>query len=149
MSDVLDDGTVADVTCPTLTVQPGGSVVCMYTASPVDDSATLNTATVSMTGTGTQTATAPVSFTAVRNGDEDVTLADTRLEYSESISDTTPVDQAEEFFCSANEADYTNGSYSYTEKNTATLTGENTDRDQGRHRHRHLHPGQVGRDEDR
>ena len=58
MTDVLNDGTVATVTCPAGSVPAGGSLTCGYVATPGGATATLNTATVS-TSFGDIVATAP------------------------------------------------------------------------------------------
>jgi uncharacterized repeat protein (TIGR01451 family) len=127
VTDVLDDDTEATVDCDALVIPAGGSVECSYTANPADATATLNTATITMGGfTEPITATADVVWDEQRNGDDTVTLADERIDYSQSISSTTTLNEPETFFCSSNEGDYTNGAYSYTETNTATLTGDDT-----------------------
>jgi glycine cleavage system H lipoate-binding protein len=126
VTDKLDDGTIASVDCPNLTVPAGESIICTYTASPTKD-ATLNTATVSAPGNQDVEATAPVSYTAKVIGDEKVTLADERFDnFSEEISDTTTKTFPETFTCSSDPADYNDGKYDFTETNTATLTGPNT-----------------------
>ena len=123
VSDVLNDGTTASVNCSTNTVPALSSVTCDYTASPAGDSATLNTATVSAPGNNPQVATAAVSFTENLIGYDSGTLSDPRFDYSETISGDTTKTFPETFDCSSDANDYTNGSYSYTETNTATLNG--------------------------
>jgi predicted XRE-type DNA-binding protein len=123
VSDALNDGTTAAVSCPSNTVAPGGTVKCTYSATPTDDSATLNTATVSATGNPDQTATAGVSFTETLFGSDSGTLADDRFSYSETVSDDTTVTFDESWTCSEDWADYTNGEYTLNELNIATLNG--------------------------
>jgi hypothetical protein len=124
VSDVLNDGTVTSVTCDTDTVPAGGTVDCTYTASPADDSATLNTATVSATGNPDQTATADLAFTENLIGYDSGTLSDDN-EFNPNaptvISGDTTWTYAQTFTCSSDQADYTNGSYSFEVPNTATL----------------------------
>jgi hypothetical protein len=51
VADVLDDGTVADLSCEgTLEVPADDAASCFYTALPLDGSAVLNTATVGFAG---------------------------------------------------------------------------------------------------
>jgi hypothetical protein len=135
VSDELSDGTGATVDCDagtggnqtTGTIPAGGSVTCSYTASPGDGSATLNTATVKAAGNSDQTATAGVSFTPKVTGDQDVTLADPRFNYSKLISASTTKVFPETFRCPTTEqVRYVNGKYEFTVTNTATLKGNTT-----------------------
>lgn len=123
--DELDDGTVADVDCPTDTVGAGETVVCDYTAETAE--AEENEATVSSPGTEDVTATASVDYTANVIGDEEVTLEDERFDYSETIDETTTVTFDEPFECPTDATLYEAGELSFTEVNVATLSGENTD----------------------
>lgn len=131
LSDVLNDGTVATITCPitndnTGTAPANGSVDCTYSASPLDASATENTATVtSEVGGGSTT----VGFTWSVNviGDDAVTLSDPRVAYSELISQTTVEIFPEIFTCPADQSLYIDGVYTETYTNTAYLDGDNTD----------------------
>ncbi len=123
VSDVLNDGTPVSVTCDIYTIPAGGTASCTYEASPTGTSATLNTATVSADGNADQTATATVSFIETLIGEDSGTLADVRFDYSETISGDTTKTFTETFICSSDASDYTDGSYSYTETNTATLNG--------------------------
>ena len=127
VADVLNDGTTASVTCPNSSVAAGGSVVCTYSASPAGMTATLNTATVSVTGQSAVVATAPVSFTANVSGDASTTLADARFTYSQSISNSATVPFPETFTCPSDASLYNaSGIYTVTHPNTATLTGAST-----------------------
>ena len=120
--DFLDDGTEADVSCPTYTVPAGGSVVCTYVAEPADDSATLNTATVSADGNADQIATDGIDWTENLTGFDTARLVDERFDYDEWISATTQLIEPEPFECSADFADYgEDGFYSFTETNVAEL----------------------------
>ena len=85
VTDQLNDGTVATVSCPTDTVPANGSVTCSYTASPAGATATANVATVT-SSVGGATANAAVSFAANVIGDNSVTLGDARFCYSQVIS---------------------------------------------------------------
>ena len=128
VSDVLNDTTVATVSCPSDTVAALGTVTCTYTASPADDSATQNTATVSAAGNPDQTATAAVSFADNLIGDDEVSVdddRDTEGQFPASILSSTTFDYNETFTCSSNQADYTNGVDTDQYPNTATLTGDN------------------------
>lgn len=108
VADALDDGTPGTVTCPgtgnaTGTVPAGGSLACAYTASPTAGTATLNTATVTVTspaGVSGGTATAPVAFVVKKQyGDQTVLLADPRFSYIKIISAATTVTFPETFSC--------------------------------------------------
>jgi hypothetical protein len=126
VSDQLNDGTVANVSCPSTTVPANGSVTCTYTATPAGATATLNTATITSDDVGGTTATAAVSFSATVIGDDTTTLADPRFGYSQSISSGRTVTFPETFTCPADPTLYTNGTHTFTVSNTATLTGPNT-----------------------
>ncbi len=128
VSDILDDGTKADVTCPTNTVPAKDSVTCTYTANTAN--AAENVATVSAPGNNDVEAKALVTYTAKVSGDETVTLSDAGFDnYSEEINNTTTKTFQETFTCSSNAADYTNGSLTETYNNTANLTGPNTNKE--------------------
>ncbi len=127
INDVLNDGTVANIAQSTNVVPVNDSVILDYTAKPDDASATLNTATVSVKGQPDVKATAAVSFTENIKGDDKVVLGDARVDYSKEISATTSVDFPESFKCSADSSMYVDGVYKFSEKNIATLIGDNTD----------------------
>jgi hypothetical protein len=87
----------------------------------------VNTATVKAAGNSDQTATAGVSFTPKVTGDQDVTLADPRFNYSKLISASTTKVFPETFRCPTTEqVRYVNGKYEFTVTNTATLKGNTT-----------------------
>ncbi|UCD98812.1 MAG: hypothetical protein JSV42_18015, partial [Chloroflexota bacterium] len=111
------------VSCPTNTVPAGGTVGCTFTASPEDDSATLNTVTVTAVGNPAQQASDPIEWTEILNGYDEGTLSDPRFGYSELIGDSTTKTFEETFTCSTDINDYTNGFYSFTEENIAYLNG--------------------------
>ncbi|MBC7307349.1 MAG: hypothetical protein H5T80_10570, partial [Dietzia sp.] len=129
VTDMLDDGTVATVQCPSSTVAANASVTCTYSAEPDDADAERNNATVTSLTMGVPgaTAQADIDWVAAVTGDEEVTLTDERLAYEELIDDTTPIEEAEEFLCPADPSVYTDGSWTETYTNVATLVGENTD----------------------
>ncbi|CAN5859239.1 hypothetical protein BH23GEM7_BH23GEM7_22970 [soil metagenome] len=137
VDDVLSDGTVATVTCPaggsTGTV-PGkvgstnGSITCSYTASPADASATSNNALVTSLTSGVPGGTAleAITWTPTLDGSESAQLSDPRLSINQTVTGNTTLTPTETFPCSSDESLYTNNnSYSFTETNTATLSGQN------------------------
>jgi hypothetical protein len=129
VSDILDDGTVAVVTCPTTadntgTVPANDWLVCDYEALPEDESAELNIAAVTVTTPGipeADPATAGITWNETLDGFDEGTLSDERFEFSELISATTTETFPEEFTCSADQTDYTDGHYQYTVTNWAYL----------------------------
>ncbi|MDF1597978.1 MAG: hypothetical protein P1T08_18030, partial [Acidimicrobiia bacterium] len=130
VADVLNDTTVASVDCGAafpIDIVAGGQLVCSYTASPTDDLATSNTATVSAVGNADQTGIAGVSFTENLIGDDSVTLDDDRAPsgFPASISASQTFTYNESFTCSSNRGDYTNGVDTDNYPNTATLKGDN------------------------
>ncbi len=137
VTDKLDDGTMADVDCNTTvagnqatgTVPANSTVYCGYVANPTSKAATSNNVQVSSTTDGVpgDSALAPVNWNENVQGDEKVTLADPRFDdFSKEITTSTTETFPETFDCSSDPNDYTDGKYSYTEKNTATLTGQST-----------------------
>lgn len=131
LSDVLNDGTGAIIVCPgtndnTGTVPAGGSVSCAYSASPSDASATENTATVTSDVGGNST-TAGFTWSVNAIGDDEVTLSDPRVAYSELISGTTVKIFPETFTCPDDQSLYVNGVYTENYINSAYLDGANTD----------------------
>jgi hypothetical protein len=133
VSDELSDNTSAAVTCPALTVPANDSVTCPYTASPADNLATSNTATVT---SNTQSVdgnsdTADITWTAKETGDKEVTLADPRfpnnVDLNKTINNSTTVEQPETFKCPTDKAAYITNPLVTKYKNTATLKGTYTD----------------------
>ena len=121
VSDMLDDGTVAsNLTCDMDTVPAGGTATCTYSAAPFSK-AMSNTATVTAAGNLNQTATAEITWTENPIGEEAGTLIDERFDFAQLITGSLTQTFTESFECSSNPNDYTNGSYSYTETNTAIL----------------------------
>ncbi len=125
VSDELDDGTVAEVTCPTYTVGANDHVICTYEAEPEDGSATENTVVVTSLTEGVAGGTAKADLDWIENliGYDEGTLSDPRVDFEELISSSTTETFDEDFYCSADAGDYTNGHYQYTETNTAYLNG--------------------------
>jgi len=137
VSDSLSDGTVAEVDCDPLTEGnqafgdvPGlGSLTCSYTANPSDNSATSNNAVITSGDPNVDGTTASEDITWSENliGYDSGLLTDPRFagdpwNYGgETISGDTTKTFDETFACSTNPTDYTNGTYSYTETNTAYL----------------------------
>jgi hypothetical protein len=133
VSDKLDDGTEqgveAQVTCPASSVPANGSITCTYEAKPADKEAFSNTALVTSLTDGVPGSSATALITTWNEnltGDKDVTLADPRFKYSKLISADTTENFPEEFECPADPNLYTDGKYTFIEKNTATLTGPKT-----------------------
>lgn len=128
VSDVLDDGTVATVVCPdtndnTGTVPAGETVVCEYTAYPVDASAEENIATVSAAGNPDVEAKAPVSFEENLIGFDEGTLSDPRFGFEKLINASSTEGFPETFMCPTDLGLYVDGLYSFDEVNTAYLNG--------------------------
>jgi hypothetical protein len=142
VTDELDDTTVSDdVDCssdagnqdsgtvPAKDALGDGSATCTYSASPPNKSATSNTADVTSNTAGVLGTKAEAAITWNENvkGDDEVTLADLRFDgFPKEISSSTTEIIPETFDCSSDPSEYKDGKLSYTEKNTATLTGENT-----------------------
>jgi hypothetical protein len=137
VSDTLSDGTVAAVDCDSATdgnqssgqLAANGTAECSYTASPLNNSASSNTATVTSNtqGVGGGSDTADIMWTANVIGDEQVTLADPRFNFSKLISSTTEerfIDNT--FTCPTDKAAYTTNPLVTQYKNVATLTGDST-----------------------
>ena len=123
IDDVLDDGTLATVTCPDTgdhsgTVPANGELVCSYKALPEDDSATVNTAEVISFADGVEGVTVTSEIVWTENPIGDVLLEDARSGFSKTITDTTTKTFSEQFSCSAEGT--------FTHDNTATLTGSET-----------------------
>ena len=144
VTDKLNDpeGTMADVDCDPNTIgdqatgtvpakvgTTDGTATCNYTASPTTKEATSNNVQVSATGVPGNTALAEVTWQENVIGDEEVTLADERpvFNYSQTITETTPLTESEEFTCPSDPSKYSDGKHQFTETNTATLKGTNTD----------------------
>ena len=125
IEDVLDEVTPVTVTCPdtgdhTGTVPANGELVCSYTASPDDDSATDNTAEITSLTDGVEgvTVTSGIVWTENPIGDEETLLEDAGFDFSETITETTTKTFSQQFNCSAEGT--------FTHDNTATLTGSET-----------------------
>jgi hypothetical protein len=65
VSDILEDGTVANVTCPTTSLAPGAGVVCTYTASPGTGDDGTNTVEVSTNNQNVESNTATADYAFV------------------------------------------------------------------------------------
>jgi hypothetical protein len=131
VTDQLSDGTSASVTCPltsgAIVVPATGALVCTYTASPGGRSAASNTATIEY-AMGTLTPSAAVIWTPTLVGSESAQLVDTRpgININQTVTGNTTLTPPESFQCSNDASLYTNNnSYSFTETNRATLTGQN------------------------
>jgi hypothetical protein len=136
VSDQLNDLTVAAVDCDLLTegdqafgtIPVKDSIICSYSASPTDGTATLNTAEIDAMvddhDLGT-TATAEVSFTEHLFGYDSGTLSDNNPYNpypSTTISGDTTWTYGQTFTCPSDPTVYgTDGTYSFNVPNTATL----------------------------
>jgi hypothetical protein len=133
VGDELDTGVLVEVTCPNLPVTlaaAGESLACTYTASPSDDSATLNTATFTFLADGVQaaqTAEAPVGWTVNETGDASTTLTDVEGPLDVELSSSYSVDYPGGYECERDLTKYVNGVFEYEVPNTAYLDGEITD----------------------
>lgn len=123
--DVLDDATAATVDCGSgatnVTVAPGATETCSYSAAPDDGSATLNTATGTFNSIDFVD-TASVTFVkTVVNGS--ATVSDTEIGLTdESVSGGDQFTGVDGDVCSSVQADYgDNGMYDGSDSNTATL----------------------------
>ncbi|MDP9394328.1 MAG: hypothetical protein M3Q27_08795 [Actinomycetota bacterium] len=134
VKDVLDDRTEAAVDCDRDTegnqagglVPADGEVVCTYTASPANRSATMNTATVTF-GNRSATATKAITWSDTLVGDDNVTLADERFKYSKGIGASVTETFPETFTCPTDGSRYdADGKLTLTETNVATLKGDST-----------------------
>jgi hypothetical protein len=149
VSDVSTDATEAisaTVTCPSgsdtdtvpaATASGPGVLTCDYVASDgVDGDEELNTATVDVVDAAYEiagaTATAEITFSATNTGEPDaITVIDDHdndaydLTWNDVTTSTTWSYSAT-FTCSTDEEDYSNGTYTIVENNTATIeeTGE-------------------------
>jgi len=133
VTDELDDGTVATVDCDdeaegdqsTITLAADETVLCTYRATPDDDSATSNTATITFGDDFEVTATADVNFATEATGGS-ATLSDDALGLDESLTagdgPWTYSGEGSGHDCSTDAADYgADGVDSGAASNTATL----------------------------
>jgi hypothetical protein len=127
LSDALDDGTLAtigaDADCNLadgeLTVPANSTAACGYTTEPNNHDATANKATLMLNG---------VEFAATKAFTWDVNvidgtaqLTDDQIGLNETLTEGGTFTESEEYTCSTDPADYTNGTYNFTEDNTASL----------------------------
>ena len=133
VTDELDDGTAATVDCnagvpgdqPTVTISAASTVLCTYSASPDDDSATLNTATIEYATGLTVSATAAITWENDEIGTV-ATLTDLALGLDEELTAGEGPwkfeDAGEGHRCATSAATYgADGVYTGTDSNTATL----------------------------
>jgi hypothetical protein len=126
----------ANGTVPARSGNVDGVLVCNYTVSPSDKSATLNRASVTVDqssytppeGFSGQitggNATAAITWVETLIGDESVTFADARNgNYSTVISNDATLKFAETFSCPSDRSLYVNQLYSFTVTNIAKLDG--------------------------
>ncbi|MEY3091447.1 MAG: hypothetical protein RIU67_230 [Actinomycetota bacterium] len=133
VTDELDDGTIATVDCDdgsagnqsTVTVSAASTVLCTYSASPEDDSATLNTATIEYGDGLSVTATAEIAWDTEEVG-AIADLTDITLGLDETLTagegPWTFDGAGSGHTCSTSSTAYgADGVYSGTDSNTATL----------------------------
>jgi hypothetical protein len=138
VSDVLSDGTVASVDCPSDTVPAAvlngeltpGQLTCTYQASPADGSAELNTAMITSGDPEVEgaTATAAIGWSEGNTyGYDSGTLSDDNPNNPNGptlISGDTTWNYNQEFTCPTDLDSYDDsGKYSFNVPNTATLNG--------------------------
>jgi hypothetical protein len=112
------------------TLRAGDTLTCDYEAFPANAVEGVNTATVTIEGLNETTSafsgTADLAFTVNLIGYESGTLSDDSP-YNPNgptvINGDTTWNYSQAFTCSSNPADYTDGAYSFTVPNTATLNG--------------------------
>lgn len=129
--DSLDSGGAVTLDCGGATSVPaGGDVICTYSKSLADGSATLNTATVTAAGNAPVQATAPVAFAFTGFiGDVTTDLTDARLPVFDHplLAAAILLHAPETFTCPAADSTlYVNGTYTFTVTNVAHLDGVTT-----------------------
>lgn len=138
VEDVLDDGTVADVTCPSLTMpaETADVITCTYTASPDDADAETNTATLVLPETLPEdfildeelselSDTEDITWTENTIGDDVVDLIDDEGPLDEELTDSAEFIYEGTFECPTDLGEYdADGQYTETIENIATLTGD-------------------------
>jgi hypothetical protein len=119
------------VTCPELTVPAAGSLTCTYDTGPqtspnVNPFGTTNTATA-VFAAANWTGTAVIAFNSMPTSEENpvITVDDDNLTGESWSADRAAAEwtYTRDFACSAQQADYTDGKYSYSHTNTATING--------------------------
>ncbi len=118
-------GTPATVSCPTNSLDPGGSVTCTYDADLTGATDGTNTATISSSNANVLGATATDDYIfgdpTVVNGYSDIDVTDTNGE-SWATSNDNSWDYTEEFSCPTDTSLYIDGVYTLTHENIATIT---------------------------
>ena len=126
------NGISATVGCPSTAVTAGSSIECTYAANEadgIDGAQTLNTATVTSSSPSVDgaVATAAIAFAANPTGEaESISVTDDHDDDAFDqgfgpVSETTEWTYSATFDCSSTPGDYTGGTYSFTEDNTATI----------------------------
>jgi hypothetical protein len=130
LSDQVSGGITATLDCGgTLNVPADGSNTCGYSASLPDGNNRVNTATATLNGVDF-TGEADVTFGDPNNTyNNEVSVDDTNVESWGPVSSSTTWNYTRDFTCSSDPTDYTNGQYSETHDNTATIveTGDSDD----------------------
>jgi hypothetical protein len=128
----LAGGINAPVTCDTLTVPAAGSITCSYdtgsqTAPNANPFGNLNTATA-VFAAANWTGSAPIAFSATPTTENDpvIKVIDDNLRREEDprwFADRAYAEwnYTKTFYCSADPAKYTGGTYSYSHTNTAWI----------------------------
>lgn len=122
-------GIAATVDCPTYSLAAGQSTTCTYTASLGVKADGTNTATVTSQNSNVLGAVATAGYVfgnpTTTVGYPTVNVTDSVKGSLGSASGDTDFTYSGDFVCSSNPNDYTNGSYSFTHTNTATITETN------------------------
>jgi hypothetical protein len=143
VSDIVSPDIVAKVDCPTLLIPAGEKRTCTYSADLPDATSRTNTATATLQnyhhkltgpeaiGTTDFSGTTAVEFgtAKITEVNKEITVSDTNGEAWGPVSAGTSWEYRKEFVCSKNPADYQDGYYSFSHKNTATIdqTGQSDD----------------------
>jgi hypothetical protein len=133
VTDVISDDITVDPDCgvsfPFL-LTSGSSLTCSYSSALTDGSTRTNTATVTTTGVvGGEDATAEVIFgDPTTEVNASINVSDTNGEFW-TTTDTASWTYSRDFVCSSDQANYTDGFYSFNHLNTATIdeTGQSDD----------------------
>lgn len=121
-SDLIDGTTAVTLTCPSMTVAAGATVVCTYSTALAG--AQQNVVTVTAPGNDPVSASADITYTETVVGDEQVTLTDDRFPaYSRVFTDSGTQTLTETLACPTDASAYTDRMWMQTIINTGTITG--------------------------
>ncbi len=121
VTDALSSGETATVDCGGATSVPAAdSLVCTYSAEPANADPGTNTATVAFNGIDFP-ATDGYTFSFTEYGYPTINVTDDIEGSLGSASDDATFPYDADFTCSSNPADYTDGYYSYSVTNAASI----------------------------